>query len=99
MEEICSSPRLRLFRPVSRPVCGFGVSGSASLCVAQQPAMCGVFVQLHLALFSAGGPFLPSLSVNTYIFCTMEDATTRRYTCGGYGGWRAHGTGHRNGSC
>jgi hypothetical protein len=24
----------RLFRPVSRPVCGFGVSGSASLCVA-----------------------------------------------------------------
>jgi hypothetical protein len=28
------SPRLRLFRPVSCPVCGFGVSGSASLCVA-----------------------------------------------------------------
>jgi hypothetical protein len=27
-------PPRRLFRPVSRPVCGFGVSGSASLCVA-----------------------------------------------------------------
>jgi hypothetical protein len=26
--------------------------------------LCGVFVQLHLALFPAGGPFLPSLSVN-----------------------------------
>jgi hypothetical protein len=31
---VSPSPRLRLFRPVSRPVCGFGVSGSASLCVA-----------------------------------------------------------------
>jgi hypothetical protein len=28
--------------------------------------LCGVFVQLHLALFPAGGPFLPSLSVNLY---------------------------------
>jgi hypothetical protein len=26
--------------------------------------LCGVFVQLHLALFPAGGPFLPSLCVN-----------------------------------
>jgi hypothetical protein len=26
--------------------------------------LCGVFVRLHLALFPAGGPFLPSLSVN-----------------------------------
>jgi hypothetical protein len=26
--------------------------------------LCGVFVHLHLALFPAGGPFLPSLSVN-----------------------------------
>jgi hypothetical protein len=24
----------------------------------------GVFVRLHLALFPAGGPFLPSLSIN-----------------------------------
>jgi hypothetical protein len=31
---VSPSPRLRLFRPVSRPVCGFEVSGSASLCVA-----------------------------------------------------------------
>jgi hypothetical protein len=31
---VSPGPRLRLFRPVSRPVCGFGVSGSASLCVA-----------------------------------------------------------------
>jgi hypothetical protein len=31
---ISPGPRLTLFRPVSRPVCGFGVSGSASLCVA-----------------------------------------------------------------
>jgi hypothetical protein len=31
---VSPSPRLRLFKPVSRPVCGFGVSGSASLCVA-----------------------------------------------------------------
>jgi hypothetical protein len=29
--------------------------------------LCGVFVQLHLALFPAGGPFLPSLSVTLYI--------------------------------
>jgi hypothetical protein len=28
--------------------------------------LCGVFVRLHLALFSAGGPFLPSLSVNIF---------------------------------
>jgi hypothetical protein len=26
--------------------------------------LCGVFVQLHLALFPTGGPFLPSLSVH-----------------------------------
>jgi hypothetical protein len=31
---VSPSPRLRLFRPVSRPVRGFGVSSSASLCVA-----------------------------------------------------------------
>jgi hypothetical protein len=30
--------------------------------------LCGVFVQLHLALFPAGGPFLPSLYVKN-IFC------------------------------
>jgi hypothetical protein len=29
-----AGPQLRLLRPVSRPVCGFRVSGSASLCVA-----------------------------------------------------------------
>jgi hypothetical protein len=29
---------------------------------------CGVFVQLHLALFPAGGPFLPSLYVNIFLF-------------------------------
>jgi hypothetical protein len=31
-------------------------------------SMCGTpyFEPLHLALFPAGGPFLPSLSVNTY---------------------------------
>jgi hypothetical protein len=29
--------------------------------------LCGVFVHLHLALFPAGGPFLPSLSVNLYL--------------------------------
>jgi hypothetical protein len=34
LQHVFTSPRLRLFRPVSRPVCGFGVSGSASLCVA-----------------------------------------------------------------
>jgi hypothetical protein len=38
--------------------------GFALCCVA---LLCGVFVRLHLALFPAGGPFLPSLSVNTYI--------------------------------
>jgi hypothetical protein len=58
---VSPGPRLGLFRPVSRPVCEFGVSGSASLCVA---LLCGVSVRLHLALFSAGGPFLPSLYVN-----------------------------------
>jgi hypothetical protein len=52
-------PRLRLSRPVSRPVCGLGVCfGFASRCVA---LLCGVFVRLHLALFPAGGPVLPSL--------------------------------------
>jgi hypothetical protein len=35
--------------------------GFALRCVA---VLCGVFVRLHLALFPAGGPFLPSLSVN-----------------------------------
>jgi hypothetical protein len=30
---VSPGPRLRLFRPVPRPVCGFGVFGSASLCV------------------------------------------------------------------
>jgi hypothetical protein len=28
--------------------------------------LCGVFMRLHLALFPAGGPFLPSLYVNLY---------------------------------
>jgi hypothetical protein len=50
-----------LFRPVSSPVCGFGVFGLTLRCVA---LLCGVFVRLHLALFLAGGPFLPSLYVN-----------------------------------
>jgi hypothetical protein len=36
--------------------------GFALRCVA---LLCGVFVRLHLALFSAGGPFLPSLYVNS----------------------------------
>jgi hypothetical protein len=31
---VSPGPRLRLFGPVLRPVCGFGVFGSASLCVA-----------------------------------------------------------------
>jgi hypothetical protein len=31
---VSPGPRPKLFRPVSRPMCGFGVSGSASLCVA-----------------------------------------------------------------
>jgi hypothetical protein len=35
--------------------------GFALRCVA---LLCGVFVRLHLALFPAGRPFLPSLSVN-----------------------------------
>jgi hypothetical protein len=34
--------------------------GFALRCVA---LLCGVFVRLHLALFPAGGPFLPSLYV------------------------------------
>jgi hypothetical protein len=29
--------------------------------------LCGVFVHLHLALYSAGGHFLPSLSINPYL--------------------------------
>jgi hypothetical protein len=37
--------------------------GFASRCVA---LFCGIFVHLHLALFPAGGPFLPSLSINLY---------------------------------
>jgi hypothetical protein len=38
--------------------------GFALRCVALP---CGVFVQLHLALFPACGPFLPSPSVNLFI--------------------------------
>jgi hypothetical protein len=60
---VSPGPRLRLLKPVSRLVCGFGVSDSASLCIA---LLCGVFVRLRPALFPAGGPFLPSLSVNLY---------------------------------
>jgi hypothetical protein len=33
---------------------------------ALQALLCGVCVRLHLVLFPAGGPFLPSLSVNLY---------------------------------
>jgi hypothetical protein len=33
--------------------------------------LCGVFMRLHLALFLAGGPFLPSLYVHIY---NHEDA-------------------------
>jgi hypothetical protein len=33
---------------------------------------CGVFVRLHLALFPAGGPFLPSLHVNLSICYTRD---------------------------
>jgi hypothetical protein len=34
--------------------------------------LCGVFVRWHLALFSAGGPFLPSLSVTIHLL-HLED--------------------------
>jgi hypothetical protein len=45
--------------------------------------LCGVFVQLHLALFPAGGPFLPSLSVTLYckapgFAAAARDASKRR---------------------
>jgi hypothetical protein len=39
--------------------------GFALRCVA---LLCGVFVRLHLALFPAGGPFLPSLCVEVQIY-------------------------------
>jgi hypothetical protein len=57
------SPLLRWFRPVLRPVSGFWffLFGFALRCVA---LLCAVYVQLRLVLFSAGGPFLPSISVN-----------------------------------
>jgi hypothetical protein len=42
--------------------------GFALRCVA---LLCGVCVQLHLPLFPAGGPFLPSLSVNLYYYYDM----------------------------
>jgi hypothetical protein len=35
--------------------------------------LCGVFVRLHLALFPAGGPFLPSLSVNICVYKKMSE--------------------------
>jgi hypothetical protein len=35
--------------------------------------LCGVFVHLHLALFPAGGPFLPSLSVNIILQRETEE--------------------------
>jgi hypothetical protein len=40
----------------------WGVWSSFALCCIA--LLCGVFVRLHLAWFPAGGPFLPSLSVN-----------------------------------
>jgi hypothetical protein len=63
---VSPGPRLKLFRPVSRPVCGLGVLGSAALCAA---CLYFVFVLWHLALSPAVGPFLPSLSVLLYLTC------------------------------
>jgi hypothetical protein len=34
--------------------------------------LCGVFARLHLALFLAGGPYLPSLSVNLCMYCCVK---------------------------
>jgi hypothetical protein len=51
--------------------------GFALRCVA---LLCVVFVRLHLALFPAGGPFLPSLYVNLYITC-IPTADTIAMTC------------------
>jgi hypothetical protein len=59
--EACLAPRVWVW--------GFWF-GFALRCMA---LLCGVFVRLHLALFPAGGPFLPSLSVNQYI-CTKRVA-------------------------
>jgi hypothetical protein len=62
---VSPSPRLRLFRPVTRPVCGLGCLVRLSLrCVA---LLFGLFVRLQVALFPAGGPFLPSLYVILYM--------------------------------
>jgi hypothetical protein len=61
---VLPGPRLRLFRPFSRPCVGWVVGvwfRFALRCVA---LLCSVFVRLHLALLSAGRPFFPSLSVN-----------------------------------
>jgi hypothetical protein len=43
---------------------GPGLSRAAFISGALRALLCGMFVQLQLALFPAGGPFLPSLSVN-----------------------------------
>jgi hypothetical protein len=48
--------------------------------------LCGVFVRLHLALFSAGGPFLPSLSVNLY--SSLSVSLYSSTTCGSIGRWQ-----------
>jgi hypothetical protein len=52
------------------------------LCLRCMALLCGVLVQLHLALFPAGGPFLPSLSVNLYCCSTLYMSTERDGTKG-----------------
>jgi hypothetical protein len=59
-------------RPALHPVCGFGVFGLASLCVA---LLCGVYVRLHLVVFPAVGPFLPSLSVKLNLYAIQSTAS------------------------
>jgi hypothetical protein len=58
-----------LFRPAIhelKPTAGNPVTNKMTHSIYSSLVACGVFVHLRLALFPAGGPFLPSLSVNLF---------------------------------
>jgi hypothetical protein len=62
---VSPGPRLRLFRPVSRPECGFGVFASASLCIVGVCAIAPSFVSGWRAFFSVS--LCHSVKVSLYV--------------------------------
>jgi hypothetical protein len=52
--------------------------------------LCGVFVRLQLALFPAGGPFLPSLSVSDIQLGQQDNSHLLRVRDPGNGTFKRH---------